>query len=189
MAGNEVTAGRLSQEDARADRPLKLRAHDPADMDVVAALLQDALVPLSDMAYLAKEKRFVLVANRFRWHGDPAEDDRPAQPAPLPEGEDAAFAEEDGEPPFERVNSGLCFDKVERVSYRGLTPGGRDEILSLLTITARPDAITLIFAGEAAVRLEVQAIRCHLEDIGHPWPTRWRPHHDWEPGRETADTD
>jgi Protein of unknown function (DUF2948) len=162
------------------DKPLKLRAQDPQDMDVVAALLQDALVPLADMAFLEKEQRFVLVVNRFRWHGDPALDGRPAVPQELPEGEDVAF-DDDNQPPFERVNSGLCFDKVERVRFRGLKPGGKDEILSLLTITSQPDAITLIFAGDAAVRLEVKAIRCHLEDIGHPWPTRWRPQHDAEP--------
>ena len=164
-------------EDKSAGKPLKLRAHDPADMDVVAALLQDALVPQADMAYLAREKRFVMVANRFRWHGDPIEDDRPAAPAPQPVGEDVAFAEGDA-PPFERVNCGLCFDKVRRVRYRGLKPGGNDEILSLLTIDSRPKAITLIFAGDAAVHLEVEAIRCHLEDVGQPWPTRWRPQHD-----------
>src|SRR3546814_8908988 len=56
--------------------------------------------------------------------------------------------------------------------------GHNDEILNLLTIDSRPGSITLIFAGDAAVHLEVEAIRCHLEDIGQPWPTRWRPHHD-----------
>jgi hypothetical protein len=173
-----MTEDRSVPESATVEKPLKLRARDPADMDVVAALLQDALVPLVDMAYLAREKRFVMVANRFRWHGDPAEDELPSAPAPQPEDEDVAFAEEGEPPPFERVNSGLCFDKVLQVRYRGLKPGGKDEILNLLTIDSRPDAITLIFAGDAAIRLEVEAIRCHLEDIGHPWPTRWRPHHD-----------
>jgi len=164
------------------DKPLKLRAHDPQDMDVVAALLQDALVPLGDMTFLAQEKRFVMVANRFRWRSSPDEDKLASTPATLPEGEDAAFDDEGDPPPFERVNSGICFDKVERVRFRGCKPGGKDEILNLLTITSQPDAITLIFAGDAAIRLEVQAIRCHVEDIGLPWPTRWRPRHDEEPG-------
>jgi hypothetical protein len=26
--------------------------------------------------------------------------------------------------------------------------------------------------------LEVGKIRCHLDDLGEPWPTRWRPGHD-----------
>lgn len=168
----------MAEDRSTADKPLKLRARDPADMDVMAALLQDALVPLGDMTYIAAEKRFVMVANRFRWHGDPTDDSLPSAPAPQAQGEDVAFVDADDPPPFERVNSGLCFDKVRRVRYRGLKPGSRDEILSLLTIDSRPDAIILIFAGDATVRLEVEAIRCHLEDIGHPWPTRWRPQHD-----------
>ena len=175
----------MAGQEATDDKPLKLRAHDPQDMDVIAALLQDALVPLGDMKFLPQDKRFVLVVNRFRWHGDPEQDARPAVPEAQPEGEDAAFDDAD-QPPFERVNSGLCFDKVARVRYRGLKPGGNDEILSLLTITSEPQAVTLIFAGDAAIRLEVEAIRCHLEDIGQPWPTRWRPHHDWEAGSETG---
>jgi hypothetical protein len=160
------------------EKPLKLRAQDPADMDVIAAVLQDALVPVSDMAYLGGEKRFVLIANRFCWHGDPAEDSRPSAPGPEPEEGDVSFEDAEGLPPFARVNAALCFDKVARVRYRGLKPGTNDEILSLLTITTQPDAITLLFAGEAAVRLEVEAVRCHLEDVGRPWPTRWRPQHE-----------
>jgi len=176
----------MAVESPTEDKPLKLRARDAQDMDVIAALLQDALVPLCDMAFLEKEQRFVLVANRFRWSGDPAEDPRPAAPEPLPEGEDAPFNDA-GQPPYERVNSGLCFDKVRRVRYRGLKPGGNDEILNLLTITSQPDAITLIFAGDAAVRLEVQAIHCHMEDLGRPWPTRWRPDHGEAGGAEEED--
>ncbi|NIA70839.1 DUF2948 family protein [Pelagibius litoralis] len=163
-------------------QPLKLRAHDPEDMDVVAALLQDALIPQADMAFLAKEKRFVMVANRFHWPkglGDAEARSAPSQPAPeaSPEGEDVSFDDSGDPPPFERVNSGICFDKVERVRYRGMSPGDKDEILSLLTITSEPRAITLLFSGDAAIRLEVEAVRCHLEDIGLPWPTRWRPEH------------
>jgi hypothetical protein len=83
------------------DKPLKLRASDPQDMDVIAALLQDALVPLVDMTFLAAEKRFVMVANRFRWQADTQADDRPAAPRVLAEGEDAAFHDEGEPPPFD----------------------------------------------------------------------------------------
>ena len=46
---------------------LKLRAHDADDLQVMAALLQDAIVPVSEMLFLPNAKRFILVANRFRW--------------------------------------------------------------------------------------------------------------------------
>src|SRR3546814_16126856 len=127
----------MAENPESADKPLKLRAHDPADMDVVAALLQDALVPLGDMTYLAKEKRFVMVANRFRWHGDASEDERPAAPPPQAEGEDVAFAEGD-DPPFERVNSGLCSYTVRRVPDRGMEPGHHPAHPNLTPLHPRP---------------------------------------------------
>jgi hypothetical protein len=34
------------------------------------------------------------------------------------------------------------------------------------------------FAGDAALRLQGPRIVCHMEDLGEPWPTRWRPSHD-----------
>jgi hypothetical protein len=46
---------------------LKLRAEDDEDLGVISACLQDALIPLSDMEFLAAEMRFAFVANRFRW--------------------------------------------------------------------------------------------------------------------------
>ncbi|MGY9006559.1 MAG: DUF2948 family protein, partial [Alphaproteobacteria bacterium] len=47
--------------------PLKLRAIDSDDLDVLGAFLQDALVPVCDMQFIPDERRFVLVANRFCW--------------------------------------------------------------------------------------------------------------------------
>src|SRR3546814_18701440 len=89
---NRVGAGGMAENPESADKPLKLRAHDPADMDVVAALLQDALVPLGDMTYLAKAKRFVMVANRFRRHGDASQQERPPAPPPHAAGENVYLA-------------------------------------------------------------------------------------------------
>ena len=45
---------------------LRLRAVDPDDLSVIAACLQDALIPLSEMAYLADQRRFVAAFTRFR---------------------------------------------------------------------------------------------------------------------------
>ena len=47
--------------------PLKIIARDAEDLTVVSACLQDALIPLNEMRYLPQERRFIMVANRFRW--------------------------------------------------------------------------------------------------------------------------
>jgi hypothetical protein len=54
-----------------SDAPLKLSAADAEDLQVIAAICQDALVPVGEMAFLQDEKRFVLALNRFRWDQAP----------------------------------------------------------------------------------------------------------------------
>src|ERR671918_686667 len=45
---------------------LRLRAVDADDLSVIAACLQDALIPLSEMVYLPDERRFLAAFTRFR---------------------------------------------------------------------------------------------------------------------------
>ncbi|MGH6940761.1 DUF2948 family protein [Hypericibacter sp.] len=162
---------------------LKLRARDAADLAIIAACLQDALIRPRDMTYLAEERRFAFVANRFRWEaaarGSEATATAPASAARLgDEDGDVEFA--DGEtlgPVYQRVHCGVCFDRVRGVKLRGFTLAKGPEFLELLTVQAQGDAILIMFAGNATVRLEVEAVRCHFEDLGEAWPTAWRPEH------------
>jgi hypothetical protein len=141
---------------------LKLRAADAEDLAVMSAILQDALVTVGEMVYLPEESRFVLVVNRFRWERQPGETRKP-----------------------ERTLSGLCIDGVTAVQRRGFNPRDEERILSLLAIQPEsleqsPDksaALILEFAGGNSIRLEVGRLLCHLDDLGEPWPTRWRPKH------------
>ncbi|MDJ0945455.1 MAG: DUF2948 family protein [Kiloniellales bacterium] len=178
---------------------LKLRARDPEDLRVLSACLQDALVPLADIAFLKPERRFVLVVNRFMWESAPEESELSAEVGAKAEAEAAAPGAEDGDarfedaegamPPYQRVNAGLTFDRVRAVRFRGFDARKRDEILNLLSIEADPQSVTLSFSGGGAIRLEVAEILCHLEDLGQPWPTRWRPHHQDEAAASEAGED
>jgi Protein of unknown function (DUF2948) len=143
---------------------LKLRAEDEDDLAVLSATLQDAVVAVRDLAYLSEDRRFVLVASRFRWeHG--------VRLGP-------------GEALFERILCAITFDAVEAASYRGFRRSDEDRILSLLSIRFEAGsprgAIHLDFSGHAAIRLEVERIACRSKDLGEPWPTPWRPRHDEE---------
>jgi len=140
---------------ATAD-PLKLRAVDGEDIAVMSAILQDALVAVSEIAYLPDEHRFVMIANRFR-------------------GEVATIN-------LERVRCGVRFDNVTAVWRQGFSPRDRDRILVLLAIRAEDGVLRLDFAGGPAIRLEVAGILCHLEDLGEPWPTPRQPRHRIESG-------
>jgi Protein of unknown function (DUF2948) len=163
---------------------LRLRAEDDEDLKIIAAVLQDALIAMSDMEFLASENCFALVANRFRWENcdvaEAAEADTAADAGIAPtatadkEYEDIAFAPCRS---YERVNCGIRFDGVAHVRCKGMDRHDRGRILELLTIQTEPNAVLLLFAGGAAVRLEGSSITCHLHDLGEPWPTTWRPRH------------
>jgi hypothetical protein len=161
---------------------LKLSARDAEDLQVIAAFCQDALVPLSEMAYLADERRFVLVLNRFRWDRAPGGEGQTTG-APAAPQQDAPFLEEDDAGPvYERVLCGLTFENVTAVHSRSIDLRKRQEILAMLTIQYEPGTVLLLFAGGGAIKLEVSDMRCFLEDFGPSWPTRRRPSHSDDAG-------
>ena len=171
---------------------LKLRAHDAEDLRIVSAVLQDALVPVRDMDQVPRERRFAMVVNRFRWEARAPLADLPDMPresweggvAPTRTG-DAAF--EDA-PLYERVQCGVTFDRVARVQTLGISRGEASRIVNLLAVMPEREGVRLSFSGGGEIFLQGRWVVCHLEDLGEPWPTRWRPSHDVsnmpEPGAE-----
>ncbi|MEM7044474.1 MAG: DUF2948 family protein [Pseudomonadota bacterium] len=140
---------------------LRIRAKDRDDLQVIAACLQDALVPLREMAYMADEQRFLAAFNRFRWEClvDP--------------GECADLT---------LCQSVLRIDHVDSVQYRGLDSELDGVKFELLTIQVDPQEsgfhVTLLFAGDVALRLQVTELAVMLQDFGEPWPAGVAPNHD-----------
>ena len=130
---------------------LRLKAEDAEDFRILAACLQDALVPVGDMSFDDATAEFVVLANRFRWEGD------------IRTGE--------------RVHCAVHFSGVRAVRRRGFDLRERGRVLALLTIEGAADAVTLLFAEGAAVRLEGAGISGRLRDVGEPWPSAATPRH------------
>jgi len=132
---------------------LRLKAVDAEDLAVISAVLQDSFIAVADLLYEPADRRFVLVANRFR-------------------------REVAGKPRRgERGMTGLRIDGVTAVKRRGFHPGDADRLLVLLAVSAGPGAVYLDFADDVSIRLDAAGILCHLDDFGEPWPTRFRPRH------------
>ncbi len=173
--------------DGQGRSALKLRAEDAEDLRVIAACLQDALIPLSDVEFLPEEHRFLLVANRFRWENCDETADMPVISV-----EALTDSTLEACTNYERVNCGIRFNNVKNVRRRGFEQRDRGRILELLTMDVEPgadgggQAVVLVFAGGAAIRLEGDHITCHVGDIGEPWPTQWRPYHPDKPAGEAA---
>ena len=146
-----------------AQRPLRLKAFDVDDLKVIAALVQDAVFPASEMQWDRKRRRFALLINRFRW-----EDKRRAN---LKGG-------------FERVQAVLTVDDVRGVASQGVPQGDADTVLSLLTLAFEPGedgtgVLLLTLAGDGAIRLDVEALEVTLHDATRPYlaPSGKAPDH------------
>lgn len=146
-------------------KPLKLLASELEDMSVISSMCQDALVSVADISYSAEQETFALVANRFCW-------DRIS---------DASTDVSE----YYRSHTGLRFDQVEEVSYKGISKSKTDQLLSLLAIAFAPSDnesdyagyVMLQFSDKSAIRLKVNQVNVALEDLGDVWTTNWRPDH------------
>jgi hypothetical protein len=95
---------------------MRLMVKDADDLAIIAACLQDALVPISEVQYLAAEQRFIMLLNRFRWERQPA-----GRQAPASAKADASFHDADDYFDTEqRIHCGLCIDRVTAVRSRGV---------------------------------------------------------------------
>jgi hypothetical protein len=135
---------------------LKLRAENAEDIAVIGGYLQDAVLKVSDLAWLPAANRLALVCNRFMW-------ERPG-------------------PPHYRVRAGLHFETVTAAKVRGIPQDSKDHVLELLTVHAIElegrALITLSFCGGGDIRLEAELIEAGLDDLGEPWETASRPRHE-----------
>ncbi|TAH36521.1 MAG: DUF2948 family protein [Alphaproteobacteria bacterium] len=149
-------------ETTNNDTILKLRVEDVEDLSVVAMLLQDALVPVVDMAFLPSPStnthQFALIASRFCWEKSCQNIDKTHSAA--------------------RRHTAFVIGNVKSVQYKGIDREDKNLILSLLTIFADNEKnISLFFAGDGVVKIEIDCLSCVLQDMAEPWPTKFVPSH------------
>ncbi len=144
-------------EDGAVETPMRLKAEAPDDLVVISSLVQDAVAQTSDMSWLSKKRRFALLLNRFRW-------------------EDAEAAKRTSRP-FERVQSMLTIESVLSVKGQGVDPKDKSMALDLLNISFEPSEdgagrISLVFAGDGAIALDVECLDVSLQDMSRPYEAR-----------------
>ena len=105
-------------EDARfedgGEKPLNLGALDADDLQVLSALVQDAVLTGADLAWDARARRFSLLVNRLRR-------------------EDVPAAQRAGRP-VERVRAVLAIEGVLAVSSQGIDRADKDTVLSVMAL-------------------------------------------------------
>ena len=125
----------------------KLIAFDRDDLAVVSAHVQEASVTAADILWRQDDKRLVVGMRRLEW--------------------ELVLA---GEAAPGRLVSALRFDRVLSCQSRNIELDAPQAALELLGIEFHPTnppggMVILMFAGGAALRLEVECLECELADL------------------------
>ena len=128
---------------------LRLKAEDEEDLTVLSTILQDAVVPVGDIAYLADQRRLAMVVNRFCWECCP----------------DEALIKD--QPP-QRVLTAFVIEQVKAVKSQGIDRDRHGHLLEVLAVQRVADGaepvIEILFSGDQALRVAVERINAHLDD-------------------------
>ena len=148
---------------------LLIAAREEADLEVVSALLQDAIIAGTDMHYDAQDNCFIIVANRFCW-------ERP---------ELADLNASSGGAVHERVLCGVRINHITAVQKRRWPADWRGAFLNLLAlklvVMSQQDSgyvMELSFSGGPSMRLTTKQIDIVLGDLDIGRPTNLQPWHD-----------
>tara|TARA_B000000557_G_scaffold257006_1_gene249852 strand:+ start:124 stop:567 length:444 start_codon:yes stop_codon:yes gene_type:complete len=139
---------------------LKLIARTEEDLRVVSAHLQDAIVNVSDIANLKKNKIFLMQMNRFMWE----------------DVEKGVFRKN------KRIRTIIKIENVLNVHSKNINQSKKDKFLDFLTIETNrmPDnnyEMKIVFAGDSIIKIISEVIEVTLDDQGEAWDTKNMPKH------------
>ena len=139
---------------------LKLIARTEEDLRVVSAHLQDAIVNVSDIANLKKNKIFLMQMNRFMWE----------------DVEKGVFRKN------KRIRSIIKIENVLNVHSKNINQSKKDKFLDFLTIETNrmPDnnyEMKIVVAGDSIIKIISEVIEVTLDDQGEAWDTKNMPKH------------
>jgi hypothetical protein len=146
---------------------LRLDAMDEDDLQILSAYCQDAIALPRDCRFMEREGRFVAALNRFAWETVKT----PSRWRFLRKVQQ-----------YERRRAILDFGRVRAARSTGVGTGS-DAPLVLLTLRfaakeAPGGTIELVFAGNAAIRLDVECVEARLTDENAAWSTDRLPDHE-----------
>ena len=129
---------------------MKLNAIDTEELKIIATVLQDGLIEVSDVKYLPSIRTFIVMITRFMWE------------------------EKIVNKTNNRTKAVLVFEDVLAVHSRNIDQMNKTKVLELLTFNfyynkSKNIEIELLFNNDATIKLENELVQAKLEDQGDPW--------------------
>tara|TARA_B100001057_G_scaffold479930_1_gene552181 strand:+ start:1875 stop:2282 length:408 start_codon:yes stop_codon:yes gene_type:complete len=132
---------------------MNLNAIDTDELKIIATILQDGLVEVSEVKYLPSIRSFIIMITRFMW-------------------EEKIINKEN-----KRIKAVLVFEDVLSVFSKNIDQMNKSNTLELMTFNYFPTKtknieIQLLFKNDAIIKLETEIIKCKLQDQGKPWSVK-----------------
>ena len=129
---------------------MKLNAIDTEELKIIATVLQDGLIEVSDVKYLPSIRTFIVMITRFMWE------------------------EKIVNKTNNRTKAVLVFEDVLAVHSRNIDQLNKTKVLELLTFNfynnkSKNIEIELLFNNDATIKLETEVVQAKLEDQGESW--------------------
>ena len=139
---------------------LKLIGKNKEDLKIISAYLQDSIVTLKNLAFLKKNRIFVMIVNRFMWE----------------DVEKGVFRKN------KRIKCAVKFDEVIKVGSKNINQNNKNKILECLAIKCNllsDDTydIKIFFSGGSIITIISETIDIILDDFGEPWNVKHVPTH------------
>jgi hypothetical protein len=129
---------------------MKLNAIDTEELKIIATVLQDGLIEVSDVKYLPSIRTFIVMITRFMWE------------------------EKIVNKTNNRTKAVLIFEDVLAVHSKNIDQMDKAKVLELLTFNfyynkSKNIEIELLFNNDATIKLETEVVQAKLEDQGESW--------------------
>ena len=139
---------------------LKLIGKNIEDLKTISAYCQDSIVKIRDLAYLKKNKVFIIMLSRFMWEDI----------------EKGVFRN------YKRIKSVLKFNFIESVLAKNINQQQKNRNLELLAIKSNNNQdnlydINLIFSGNSIILMKTEEIDVMLDDQEYFWEVKHSPRH------------
>ena len=139
---------------------LKLIGKKLEDIKVISAYLQDSIVTLKNIAFLKKNRIFVMILNRFMWEDI----------------ENGILKQN------KRIRCALKFEEVIKVQSKNINQKNKNKPLEYLAIKSSLTTdnffkIKIFFSGGGIVTIISEVIEVFMNDLGESWNVKYFPKH------------
>ena len=143
-----------------AKNSIQLIGNNIEDVKIISAYCQDSVVAVRDIVFLKKNKKFVIIVNRFMWENY----------------DNNTFKE------HKRIRSAIKFEQVLKVKSKKINQKKKNKLLEVLAIECNYSLnknykINFFFSGGGIITLVAEFIEVTMNDLGNSWSVKHFPEH------------